>query len=367
MNTLPSITDPQSVSYNPQSTWVRFWLRYIRDPRDMAFINLTSRIMLMVILLGVLLYLPFIQGWLWWSIAIVYLYLNNFVFKGPFGLMNHCIAHRRLFKKEYDWMHHIHPWVIGPFFGQSPDTYFSHHIGMHHVENNLEDDDSSTMFYQRDSLRGFFMYYMKFMFKGLVNLAEYLRSRRKFELRRKAIIGEIALFVMWVVLCLINWQATVVVFILPFVVSRLIMMVGNWAQHAFVDYDEPANYFRSSITCINTDYNHKCFNDGYHTSHHIRPGLHWTEYPAHLRENLDAFVREQALIFHGIHYLHIWWYLMTKRYDRLADQLLNIDGSLGSRAEMITLLQSRTRRMPRRGITMDHVNELNRQARISTA
>ena len=35
--------------------------------------------------------------------------------------------------------------------GQSPETYFAHHIAMHHLEGNLPDDDSTTMPFKRDS------------------------------------------------------------------------------------------------------------------------------------------------------------------------------------------------------------------------
>ena len=79
-------------------------------------------------------------------------------FKGPFGLMLHCISHRKLFKKGYTWIFHYVIWIVCPFFGHTPETYFAHHMGMHHVENNMIDDASSTLPYQRDSLRGFLAY-----------------------------------------------------------------------------------------------------------------------------------------------------------------------------------------------------------------
>ena len=56
-------------------------------------------------------------------------------------------------------------------------------------------------------------------------------------------------------------------------------MMGNWTQHAFVDGEDPGNAYKNSITCINVKYNKKCWNDGYHISHHIRPAMHWTEHP----------------------------------------------------------------------------------------
>ena len=52
---------------------------------------------------------------------------------------------------NFGWANYYIPWVLGPFFGESPETYFAHHVGMHHAENNLEDDISTTLPYVRDS------------------------------------------------------------------------------------------------------------------------------------------------------------------------------------------------------------------------
>ena len=347
---LPVITDPRQVQIN-SSLINRFWLSLIRDERDLPFVHLLARITLVIIPLGVLLYLPFVSGWVWWAVAIFYLYFNNMVFKGPFGLMTHCISHRKLFKREVDWLNHYSNWLIGPFFGQSPNSYFTHHVGMHHPENNLEDDDSSTMLFQRDSFTSFLRYEAKFLFLGFYNVTRYFRTHDRPKLRHMLVIGEMGLFAFWALMCLVNWQATLVVFILPFFISRLIMMLGNWTQHAFVDFDEPENFFKNSVTCVNTKYNHKCWNDGYHTSHHLKPNLHWTALPDHLEQNLDEFAENRALVFQDIHYLHLWWWLMTKNYDKMVDHLININGMFSSREEAIELLKSRTKRMPRRGIT----------------
>jgi hypothetical protein len=53
----------------------------------------------------------------------------------------------------------------------------------------------------------------------------------------------------------------------------------------------------------------------------------------------------KILTFEGIHYLHIFLWLMTKRYDKLASRLVNIDNMFSSEEEAILLLQQRTRRI----------------------
>lgn len=174
MRTLGPISDP-GFTQPVYSRVDRFWLRFLKDERDLPFIYLGIRITFIIIPLAVLLYMPFITGWLWGVLAVVYLYLNNLVFKGPFGLMLHCTSHRPLFKPEYkNWYYYV-TWVLAPFFGQTPETYYSHHIGMHHPENNVNPDRSTTMPYQRDSFRSFLAYFGSFFFFGVYELLAYLR------------------------------------------------------------------------------------------------------------------------------------------------------------------------------------------------
>lgn len=94
-----------------------------------------------------------------------------------------------------------------------------------------------------------------------------------------------------IAMCFVNLKATLVVFIVPLLFARLVMMLGNWTQHSFVDRTDPGNLYTNSINCINTVYNKTCWNDGYHIIHHIRPGIHYTEMPAEFlkeKKNLPA-------------------------------------------------------------------------------
>lgn len=342
MKTFPSISDPIFIKPDKYSFFDKFWLKKIRDERDLPFVYLTLRITFILVPLGVLLYMPFIDSWLWWLISLAYIYFNNLVFKGPFGLMLHCTSHRPWFKKKYSIANYYLPWFIGLFFGQTPETYASHHLAMHHRENNLENDLSSTMHYQRDSLSDFTKYFLNFFVYGIIPLIGYFKSRNQKKLMKKIIRGEVFFIVMCAALCFVNWPATVMVFILPLILSRLIMMMGNWAQHSFVDPYEPGNHYKNSITCINTKYNKKCWNDGYHISHHIKPAMHWTLHPDHLQNNLNEYVSNQALIFEGVDFLYVWKKLMAKKYEDLEKHLVNINGLFKNSEEAIAIMKKRT-------------------------
>lgn len=341
MKKLPVIVDPVFSDNLNYSSIDNFWLKLIRDERDLPFVYLTLKISLTMVPLAILMYMPFVTGWIWWLVAAGYFYLNNFLFKGPFGLMLHCTSHRPWFKKKYSVWNLYLPWFIGLFFGQTPETYASHHLGMHHRENNMENDLSSTMHYQRDSLRDFSKYLMNFVVLGIIPLVKYFRERKQNKIAFKVIRGEIFFVLMCVGLGFVNWPATLMVFILPFLISRIIMMMGNWAQHSFVDVEDPGNHYKNSITCINTPYNKKCWNDGYHISHHIKPAMHWTKHPEHLQDNLSDYAENRALVFEGIEFLTVWVNLMNKRYEKLASHVVNINGVFSSEQEIIDLLKSR--------------------------
>ena len=109
---------------------------------------------------------------------------------------------------------------------------------------------------------------------------------------------------------------------------------------------DPDNLYTSSINCINTVYNKTCWNDGYHIIHHLRPGMHYTEMPGEFLKRKDDFAKNKAIVFDGIHYLHIFIWLLTKRYDKLAENLVNINGEIfQSKEEAIILMKERTRKI----------------------
>ncbi|MEO1260168.1 MAG: fatty acid desaturase [Bacteroidota bacterium] len=340
MRPLQTITDP---TYQPKSHNAvdRFFLKYIKDERDLPFNYLILKIMFTVIPLAVALF--FVEGVTWWILGGLFLFFQLY-FMGPFILMLHNTSHNTFFKTQHKTGNRLIPWGLCPFMGQSPDTYFSHHIGMHHAENNMEHDDSSTMPYQRDSFLDFLKYYFSFLFTGIFKLVKYFQFREKPKFVKKALVGEVTFWVVAAILAYFNWQTTVLVFVFPMVLVRFLMMSGNWAQHAFIDPDAPADNYKNSITCINVAYNRRCFNDGYHIGHHLRPRLHWTEMPKDFLKNAKKYAENKALVFEGADYHMIWAMLMFKRYDRLASYVVNINNMFRSKEEIKEVLMKRVRR-----------------------
>ena len=311
----------------------------INDPRDQPFVYLMIQCGL-VALVGLGLFaLP--GAWVWYA-APLYWALWAFGVLDRFILMLHCTSHRTLFTRDRAWMNQLIPWAIGPFFGETPETYFAHHMGMHHPENNLPEDLSSTMKYQRDSLVGWLTYYVDFLFFGLARLVGYHKRKHNPKLFLRTILGEGSFLLVAGALCMVNWRASMAVFLIPLVIVRFLMMAGNWGQHAFVDAADPGNPYKNSITCINSRYNRRAFNDGYHIHHHVKARTHWTELPAEFRDNLETYAREDAIVFEGIDFFMVWAYLMLGQWKTLAKHFVRIPGAPErDEAAVIAFLQSR--------------------------
>ena len=346
MESLPNhITDPTHIQPLQYNSVDKFFLKFIRDERDLPFIYFTLKILFFLIPFAMFLYTPILSGWQWALAALVYITVNVIFFIGKFALMFHCTAHRTLFKREYKYLNFFMPYFIAPFFGHMADTYSSHHIGMHHAENNLEDDESTTMPYQRDSGKDFFLYYSRFMWSGIYKAATYFKKRNRKKLMYKVIQGEIFIILFCILLCLLNWKATFCVFIFPYFFFRFVAMFGNWAQHAFIDPSDPGNAYKNSITCINSKYNRQCWNDGYHISHHLKQTLHWTDHPQYFQDNINQYRINNAVVFLKIDFIKVSLYLLSKRYDLLAKHFVNIGGRFQSDTEIITFLKGRVQKI----------------------
>jgi hypothetical protein len=334
------VTDPTYPPPDRYGAFDRLALRAINDPRDLPFVRLIVALTALVVPAALYLAWP---GHFRWSLAAAYLAMLLY-FLGPFILMLHNTSHNRLFKRRFRVLNGFVPWVLGPFFGESPETYFAHHVGMHHPENNLAGDLSSTMPYRRDSFIDFMRYFGRFFVVGLIELSAHFVKKRRFALLRRTLVGELSFYAVAAALFVYDWRAAIVIAIVPVVFTRFMMMAGNWGQHAFIDPASPENCYRNSITCINSTYNRRCFNDGYHIGHHIKQTRHWTEMPSDFVANRATYAREGAIVFSGIDFFAVWFLLMTKQYRALAKRVVHLDGgdppSLEATAAM---LRSRTR------------------------
>ncbi len=335
---------------------------HLVNKMDVAFTRLITRFMTQVFPLAIALFC--LPGW--WALAagVPYVFFIFLKFAGPVMLGLHAVTHRPLFRKPYRGLSKFITHFFPPFLGLTPFAYKSHHVLMHHKENNGDDDLSGTAEYKRDSPLHFMHYWFRFFAFAYLHMASYMFRRGKKKELAGLLIGDSLCWVAIAALAYFKPAATIMVFILPFLIMRLAMMAGNWTEHAFVDTSDPTNSYRNSINMINTPYNHVTFNAGYHLVHHIVPGRHWAGTVSAFEKYLPKMIEQNSVLFYGVPDAHvIWWKLMVGDYGYLADHLLDLGNRWETKEEKIAFLKERAQ--TRRGDKLKGLVEL-REARPAT-
>ncbi|KAG5926335.1 hypothetical protein E4U42_003400 [Claviceps africana] len=278
--------------------------------------------------------------------AILHVIMQGY-YIGTYTLMQHQHIHQRgILAEKFRFFDQLYPYILDPLMGHTWNTYYFHHVKHHHVEGNGPDDLSSTLRFQRDSIPDFLHYVGRFYFMIWFDLPLYFLRKNRPGLALKTVVSELANYAFfYLVSRLAGNKATFFVYILPCLVLRIGLMVGNWAQHAFVDQDDPDSDFRSSVTLVDVASNRFCFNDGYHTSHHLNPLRHWREHPISFLEQKHTYAKEGALVFHNIDFLMISFRLLAKDYEHLAKCLVPIGDQINlTMEERVQLLKKSTRK-----------------------
>ena len=332
-----TLTDPTSAPTYADSALSRWARGLIFEARDEVFVRLTlQRIATMSAAMTALWFALHHALAPWWALGLVYFALWGWL-TPPVILMLHNTMHRPFFRART--LAKSHGWVMSLFFG-IPTGYAEHHVGMHHVEDNMPEDLSSTMRYQRDSFLHFLVYFARFFFLVLVELTLYLHKRKRKTMARRALVGDLVHQSVIALVLVLDWRFGLIAFALPMIACRFAMMAGNWGQHAFLNTAAPNDGLTNSITCINAVYNQRCFNDGYHIGHHLRATRHWTELPKDFLACRAQYASEGAIVFEGIDFfivsLLLWtgqWKLLARKYVRLAGPMTD--------DEVIAMLKSR--------------------------
>ena len=285
-------------------------------------------------------------------------------YMGPYTLLMHQHIHMRgVLNKKYALVDFFFPYIFDPLMGHTWNSYFFHHVKHHHIEGNGPNDLSSTVRYQRDSVLDFLHYVGRFFLLVWFDLPRYFLRNKKPSLALKAGGCEIANYIfLYSMYRFVNPSATSFVFLIPLALMRIALMTGNWGQHAFVDETEPDSDFHSSITLIDapvsgtstvrpthvltaSQSNRYCYNDGYHTSHHLNPLRHWREHPIAFLSQKQQYSDKRALVFYNIDYFMLTITLLSKNYEHLARCLVPMGEQMKmTMDERVDMLKRKTRR-----------------------
>jgi len=168
-------------------------------------------------------------------------------------------------------------YVISLFYGYPSVGWVPTHNQVHHRLNNKPGDSSrSPKIFKGNHLLALLVYPAATGIAQTRDIQAYLRHlwRRDRSAFWKAISEYAVFFGVMLVLFASDWRRALVFVLLPQQVALFTIQVVNYLQHVETDTYSEWNHSRNFVSPL---LNAILFNNGYHTVHHFKPGVHWSQ------------------------------------------------------------------------------------------
>lgn len=275
-------------------------LRYRADWRSLAYLAAAATIAVLHWNLGALaLPLPTFEVL---GVAVQpLLYLVSLVLGIATAVISHNHNHLSIWKSKPANL--VTSWVISIFYGHPAIGWVPTHNMVHHRFNNRPGDSSrAPKVFKRNHLLALLIYPTLTSLAQTREIKAYIAGLRT--KNRKAYWMAISEYVVFFGFMLgvfvLDWRKALLFFLVPQQVALFVIQVFNYVQHIEADEDSQWNHSRNFVSPV---LNALLFNNGFHTVHHVTPGLHWTKTP-------EAHAKVAHLI-HPALQQRSWWGYMT--------------------------------------------------------
>jgi fatty acid desaturase len=240
----------------------------------------------------------FVSQWIWFGVN-PFLYTWFLFMSVAVAVMTHNHNHLPMWRSKV--MNVLTDWWLTVFYGFPIFAWIPTHNKNHHRFNNREGDDSIT--YRISEKNNFLTLISYPTISGYYQqkaIMVYLKdmkanNREKFWVS----ISQYVVLVLWIAAALIiDWEKALLFVIIPQQVSLFSVLIFNYVQHVHANEESEWNHSRNFTGFLNF----LLFNNGYHTIHHHKAGLHWNKVPdAHkeIEKNIDPILLERSF----------WWYI----------------------------------------------------------
>lgn len=207
------------------------------------------------------------------------------------GAICHNHHHVNTFRSK--WLNRVYEVVLYLQTGTSPYSWTIHHnIGHHH--HYLDPEQDPAPWQHADGRMMGRLYY------DIVNAAriypEIIRIGRDhphvfIKFKRMFVLANLPLLaLLW-----LDPIRAMIVFVVPMMLLLVLLLDNTWGQHAGTSTDD---HFVASRNVELKLYNLTSWNLGFHTAHHMLPGLHWSKLPGlhdRIRDRIPEHLLTQTL------------------------------------------------------------------------
>jgi beta-carotene hydroxylase len=207
-----------------------------------------------------------------WIVFIVYLHFSVAV-----SVMTHNHNHINMWNNKA--LNLLTDWWLTVFYGMPIFVWIPTHNRNHHRYNNKEGDVTRTYRHTEDNNMVSLIQYptisgVNQMKEGIIPYMKELKAKNIKQYRENWM--QLAVLALWMVVFFVwNWKKALLFVFIPQQVSQITVIIFNYVQHVHADEESDYNHSRNFMWV-----NFFLLNNGYHTIHHERANLHWSEAPA---------------------------------------------------------------------------------------
>ncbi len=236
----------------------------------------------------------------------VFIGINSFIYTWylfmsvAVSVMTHNHNHLPMWQSKT--LNTITDWWLTVFYGFPIFAWIPTHNKNHHRFNNREGDDSIT--YRVSEKNNFLTLISYPTISGYYQQNAIFRYLKDLKANNKEkywlCISQYVILFLWIAgALLLDWQKALLFVIIPQQVSLFSVLIFNYVQHVHANEESEWNHSRNFTGFLNF----MLFNNGYHTIHHHKAGLHWSkvhEAHAEIEHNINPILLERSF----------WWYIV---------------------------------------------------------
>jgi fatty acid desaturase len=238
-----------------------------------------------------------LEGPLGVAVAAVTLVLTAF-FSFFGAVATHNTVHCPVFKKR--WHNRVFQAVLTTTYGHPVSAFVPGHNLSHHKHTQTRRDvmRTSKVRFRWHLLNG--LLFMAVVGPSIMRgeNAYYLAMRKRNPPWFRQLVTEFGvLYALYGVLLFLDWKSFLLYVFLPHKYAAWGIITMNMLQHDGCDERSEYNHSRNFVGKV---VNWFTFNNGYHTIHHMEPGLHWSltphEHDRRVKPFIDARLDEPSLL-----------------------------------------------------------------------
>jgi fatty acid desaturase len=193
---------------------------------------------------------------------------------------NHHHQHLNTFRQV--WANRLLEIVYGFHTGISTNAWVLHHVLGHHLNYLDQTKDESAWMRKDGTTMGEIEYTLNIAITGYLRAYRVGKKHPKYQ--RSFITMGVVVFLLLCLLTYLNWFNALIIFAIPMVHGLIATSWHTYFHHAGLHTDD---HFDASYNIMHRGYNILTGNLGYHTAHHYRQGIHWSQLPELHREIED--------------------------------------------------------------------------------